>query len=292
MNALVRQKTKAMRLPGTPAFTLTELLVTIVVLAMLAALLLPTLVAGKDKAREVRCLSNLRQIHFSFCFRLLDRSDERLDGIEGVEWQVQEFGRADLGWICPNAPVIKEPLAFDNGTQVEGTVRSAWEDRHWWQDGGDQPLFGPNYRAGSYAVNDHLLMASRYRKWGQWPVYRMSRLDADVFRSGSEIRQPTLTPVILDGSVAQVLAHASDSTPGNLLNPPAFGMWTVSLPRHGRRPKVPIASWASKQPFPGAVNVIFFDGHRELVKLDRLWGLHWHRDYRPPEKRPGLPQGG
>jgi hypothetical protein len=33
----------------------------------------------------------------------------------------------------------------------------------------------------------------------------------------------------------------------------------------------------------------FFDGHVELVPLERLWSLYWHKDYQPPAKRPGRP---
>ena len=29
-----------------------------------------------------------------------------------------------------------------------------------------------------------------------------------------------------------------------------------------------------------------FDGHVELVKLDDLWQLYWHRGYQPPAQRP------
>ena len=36
--------------------------------------------------------------------------------------------------------------------------------------------------------------------------------------------------------------------------------------------------WPADQPLPGAVNVAFFDGHGELVKLARLWQLYWHVD--------------
>ena len=43
------------------AFTLTELLVVIAVIAILAALLLPVLGRVKDKARAVWCLNNLKQ---------------------------------------------------------------------------------------------------------------------------------------------------------------------------------------------------------------------------------------
>ena len=40
---------------------------------------------------------------------------------------------------------------------------------------------------------------------------------------------------------------------------------------------------------PGAINVSFWDGHVEQVKLEGLWQLYWHRDYVPPAKRRGLP---
>ena len=42
------------------------------------------------------------------------------------------------------------------------------------------------------------------------------------------------------------------------------------------------------QPLPGAVNVAFFDGHGETVKLDNLWQLYWHADYKPPVSRIGV----
>ena len=45
-----------------PAFTLIELLIVIAVLALLLAILLPALRKAKDKAREIACLSNLRQL--------------------------------------------------------------------------------------------------------------------------------------------------------------------------------------------------------------------------------------
>jgi prepilin-type processing-associated H-X9-DG protein len=66
-------------------------------------------------------------------------------------------------------------------------------------------------------------------------------------------------------------------------------MAVVAFPRHGSRPNRMPTSWPANRPLPGAVNVAFFDGHGEAVKLDRLWQLYWHVGYQPPAKRPGLP---
>src|SRR5438045_9486386 len=44
------------------AFTLVELLVVIAMIAVLAALLLPTVARAREAARQVMCLSNLRHL--------------------------------------------------------------------------------------------------------------------------------------------------------------------------------------------------------------------------------------
>jgi prepilin-type processing-associated H-X9-DG protein len=67
------------------------------------------------------------------------------------------------------------------------------------------------------------------------------------------------------------------------------GMGNMTIPRHGNRPRPVPSLWPSTAPLPGAVNVAFFDGHAQAVKLDDLWQLSWHAGYIAPAKRPGLP---
>ncbi len=61
--------------PGRMAFTLLEMLAVISIVGFLSMLLVPTLVRSGDKARRVRCLSNLRQVGIAFHSFLPDHGD-------------------------------------------------------------------------------------------------------------------------------------------------------------------------------------------------------------------------
>jgi len=76
-------------------FTLIELLVVIAVIAILAAILLPTLSAARERARGLICLNNTRQLEFGWELYADDHNGQLPDNLV-----MTEFGpRTNINWV-------------------------------------------------------------------------------------------------------------------------------------------------------------------------------------------------
>jgi len=109
------------------AFTLVELLVVIVIIAILAALLLPVLQKAKARATATACMSNLRQLSFSWNLYSGDNGDNfpgntiaSEDSFTGNDWVSgrEQASVADV-LVNTNAAYIMDPMYSQLGKYAQ-----------------------------------------------------------------------------------------------------------------------------------------------------------------------------
>lgn len=112
--------------PISRAFTLIELLVVISIISILAAMLLPALNKGKDKAKEIRAISDVKQVMTGNEMYSNDFGDKFPPGdpagmgrISFLETQLSGYVDSDVIFTDP----WQNPLIFTNMVDSPATVR-------------------------------------------------------------------------------------------------------------------------------------------------------------------------
>lgn len=262
-------KTLATQFPHphrTPrGFTLIELLVVIAIIAILAAMLLPALSSAKQKAQQVNCLSNLKQLNLAYTMYVQDTSSMLDYNSVNVLWMktlIDYQAKVAEARLCPVAK-------FRNTTtgSSAGTATTPW---YW----GSSP--DPIYRSGAYAINGWLY---KYPGGGidQW----VDPANAPkFFQKESGIRQAVETPTFFDATWPDIWPRSSQAVPNNLdlATGGAGGGWErLLISRHPTK----AGRTVSGQTIPGRINMGFADGHAENFKLQRIKSVIWHVDYKP-----------
>lgn len=251
-------RTEVSNFKRSAGFTLIELLVVISIIAMLLAILMPALGMVKEKAKALVCTTNNRTLCQAYQLYLVDNDNKFLPYYDSDNstnlWMnsiSDTIDKVKANRFCPVAPESK--IEGNTSTQ-RGDFNTPWG----WS--GSRGL-----SFGSFGINGWM--------YGPDDPYGNQHPSLD-FNNYSSVTRSSEVPVFSDNVWVDAWPRDIDEFQQEIRDNPEYlktgfyvgglnqNMGRVCIDRHGMK-----------------ISISFFDGHAELVKLEDLWTLRWHRGF-------------
>jgi prepilin-type N-terminal cleavage/methylation domain-containing protein/prepilin-type processing-associated H-X9-DG protein len=256
------------------AFTLIELLVVIAMIAMLMAILMPSLQRVRRQARAVACQANLGQWGIFYATYTADNNGY-LPSIENrmpVDWASSLWVQ---GLVAPIAPLgLREGQSV---TALKGILccpmatKPAYLNLEQWCNlGGTFASWSAEFIAEPYLPSRYWCSSYTWnRQASSWWHNRFDPQVAPNWRfvwMTSTVKNAGAVPVLLDG-IWEFVDLYDDKSP-----PPEYDAIPVRIPEYPNRP----CEFVCINRHDGGVNSLFLDWSVRKVGLKELWTLKWH----------------
>lgn len=134
----------------TRGFTLIELLVVIAIIAILAAILFPVFAQAREKARQISCLSNVKQLSLAYTMYVqdYDETSPHMDGTGDFPNRLYPYVKNAQLFLCPDR---SDTDAIEAPDGVTNTNRSIGYGYNWGpiQRRGGGLVLGQQYVSGT-----------------------------------------------------------------------------------------------------------------------------------------------